>query len=43
MLLKAFITDPFEIQRLLKSFAMPKYRAPPPLPAHYQPGLPLFE
>ena len=43
MLLKAFITDPFEIQRLLKSFAIPNYRAPPPLPAHYQPGLPLFD
>jgi hypothetical protein len=43
MLINAFITDPFEIQRLLKNVAIPHYRAPPPLPDHYQPGLPLFE
>jgi hypothetical protein len=43
MILKAFITDPFEIQQLLTSLGIPQYRAPPPLPAHYQPTLPIFE
>jgi hypothetical protein len=33
MLINAFITDPFEIQRLLKNVAIPHYRAPPPLPS----------
>jgi hypothetical protein len=43
MVLKAFITDPFEIQRFLQSLGIPPYRAPPHLPSHYQPPLPLFD
>ena len=43
MVINAFIINPFEIQRLLKSLGIPQYRAPPALSAHYQPPLPIFE
>lgn len=43
MKMVAFITAPFEIQRLMRSLGIPLSQAPPTLGPHYQPEIPLFE
>ena len=38
----AFIRDPHEIPKIMHSFGLPLYRAPPPLSAELQPEMELF-
>ena len=42
MKIVAFIRDPNEIPRIMESFGLPLYRAPPQLPVELQPEMKLF-